>query len=89
MRTVRPAILCSAIVVAFVVVWSCSAKKRCSDEELEPYRRYPCADGIGLCDKSGTIHLPPLDSKALQFVSCCNCDTGGAPSCKTCDEMGY
>ncbi len=89
MRTLRLIVLGGAMVVAFVATWSCSDKKRCSEEELEPFRRYPCANGLVTCDKTGTIDLGALDPSAQQFVACCRCGATGAPSCKTCDEMGY
>jgi hypothetical protein len=95
MRARRLLVFGGVVIAGFVVGWSCSTNKRCSDQELEPYRRYPCAAGTGgsagavICDKSGTIVLGPLDPQAQQFVACCSCDTNGAPSCKTCDQMGY
>jgi hypothetical protein len=89
MPLLRVVLICGGIILVFVGAWSCGGEKRCTDEQLEPFRRYPCGDGTVQCDKSGRINLGPLSPEAQKFVACCGCDTSGAPSCKTCDEMGY
>jgi hypothetical protein len=89
MRALRLVALCGAIVLMFVGDWSCGGgNKRCSDSQLEPFRRYDCGDGTVECSKSG-VRLGPLTPEQQQFVACCSCDTPGAPTCKACDQMGY
>lgn len=89
MRALRVVALCAALVAASAAAWSCDGSKRCNDETLALFRRYPCAsDGTITCDKSGTIRLPPLDAQDEQVVACCHCGSIGAPTCRKCDEMG-
>jgi hypothetical protein len=87
-RVLRLMLFCSGSILAVIANGSCNDKKRCTDEQLESFRRYDCGDGTVECGENG-VRLGPLTPQQQQSVACCRCDTNGEPSCKTCDELGY
>lgn len=62
---------------------------RCTEKQLEPYRRYECVPKSkgAMCD----IHnqpAQPLTSEQQAFVDCCLSNEPGEPSCKESGEKG-
>ncbi len=59
---------------------------RCSEEEIDPYRRFECVpiSKGEMCD----IHnnpAEPLTDEQYKFLACCQCGKSGNPSCDECD----